>query len=136
MEEGALCRVLDKFFAAHYAMKTVEVKVGRQTEHVYLSEILYIEAQGKRTCIHMKQGTLDTSQSLSQMAALLPPGEFCSPIRWALVALREITAVPGTVVRLSDGTELPVSRGRREATQEAYARFRWETVRRRMRGGA
>lgn len=133
VEKDRLYRVLDRFFESHYAMKTVEVKVGRLEESVYLSEILYVEAQGKRARLHLKSGVMEVSQSLSQMAELLPKGEFCSPIRWALVAMREITAVPTSVVRLSDGTKIPVARGKREEIKERYARFRWDTIRRKMR---
>ena len=68
------------------------------------------------------------------MAALLPPGDFCSPIRWALVSMREISAVPGAAVKLSDGTEIPVSRSMRVEIRDAYARFRWDGIRRKMRG--
>lgn len=134
VDKEQLFRALDRFFESHYAMKTVAVKAGRLEEHIYLSDILYIEAEGKRSKIHLKQGVLEVSQSLSQMAALLPPGDFCNPIRWALVSMREISAVPGAAVKLSDGTEIPVSRSKREEIRDAYARFRWDGIRRKMRG--
>lgn len=51
--------VLDKFFESFYSMRTVEVKVGRLEESIYLSDILYIEAKGKKTLIHMKTGILE-----------------------------------------------------------------------------
>ena len=84
--------------------------------------------------VHLKKGDLETSQSLSEMASLVPEGEFCMPIRWALVSMKEIIAVPSAVVKLSDGTEIAVSRGKREEIKRIFADFKWADMRRRMRG--
>ena len=110
------------------------VVVGRLEESIYLSDILYIEAKGKKTLIHMKTGILEASQSLSEMSQLLPAGDFCMPIRWALVSMREITSMPSDKLKLSDQTEIPISRGKREEIKNAFADFRWADMRRRMRG--
>lgn len=134
IEEAQVYSVLDKFFESFYSMRTVSVKVGRLEEYVYLSDILYIEAKGKKTLIHMKTGILESSQSLSEMVQLLPPGDFCMPIRWALVSMQEITSMPSDKLKLSDQTEIPISRGKREEIKNAFADFRWSDMRRRMRG--
>lgn len=62
----------------------------------------------------MKTGILEASQSLSEMSQLLPSGDFCMPIRWALVSMREITSMPSDKLKLSNQTEIPISRGKRE----------------------
>lgn len=134
IEEAQVYGVLDKFFESFYSMRTVEVKVGRLEESIYLSDILYVEAKGKKTLIHMKKGVLEASQSLSEMSQILPAGDFCMPIRWALVAMREITSMPSDKLKLSDQTEIPISRGKREEIKQAFADFRWADMRRRMRG--
>lgn len=134
IEQPQVYHVLDKFFESFYSMRTVEVKVGRMEESVYLSDILYIEAKGKKTVIHMKTGVLEASQSLSEMAQILPPGDFCMPIRWALVSMREIISMPSDKLKLSDQTEIPISRGKREEIKKAFADFRWADMRRRIRG--
>ena len=103
-------------------------------ESIYISDILYIEAKGKKTIIHMKYGTLEASQSLSEMSQIVPQGEFCMPIRWALVSMRKITSMPTNVLKLSDQTEIPISRGKREKIKSVFADFRWAQMRRRMRG--
>ena len=82
----------------------------------------------------MKTGILEASQSLSEMSQLLPAGDFCMPIRWALVSMREITSMPSDKLKLSDQTEIPISRGKREEIKNAFADFRWADMRRRMRG--
>lgn len=134
IEKEQVYRVLDKFFESFYSMRTVEVKVGRLEESIYLSDILYIEAKGKKTLIHMKTGVLEASQSLSEMAQILPAGDFCMPIRWALVSMREITSMMPDKLKLSDQTEIPVSLGKREKIKNAFADFRWADMRRRIRG--
>lgn len=134
IKEKQVYGVLDKFFDSFYSMRTIEVKVGRMEESIYISDILYIEAKGKKTIIHMKNGTLEASQSLSEMAKIVPQGDFCMPIRWALVSMREITSMPSNVLKLSDQTEIPISRGKREEIKNTFADFRWADMRRRMRG--
>lgn len=99
-----------------------------------MSDILYIEAKGKKTLIHMKTGILEASQSLSEMSQLLPASDLCRPIRWALVSMREITSMSSDKLKLSDQTEIPISRGKREEIKNAFANFRWADMRRRMRG--
>ena len=133
--EEQLTAVLDKFFDGLYSLRTVTVKVGRLEESLYLADILYIEAKGKHTVIHLKGGhLLEASQSLAEMSQLLPAGDFCQPIRWALVSMREIVSMPSNSLKLSDQSEIPISRGKREEMRAAFADFRWATMRRRMRG--
>ena len=127
-------RVLDKFFEGFTTMKTIEVKVGRIKESVYLSDIIYIEAKGKKTLFHLKGRELEVSQSLAEMRSIIPEGKFCMPIRWALVPMAEIVSITGNKLCLSDQTELPVSRTKREETKEAFAEFKWVAMRRKMRG--
>lgn len=134
IEKNQMYKVLDKFFESFYSMRTVEVKVGRLKENVYLSDILYIEAKGKKSLIHMKTDILEISQSLAEMIQILPSGDFCMPIRWAIVSMREIITMPSDKLKLSDGTEIPISRGKRDEIKKAFADFRWADMRRRIRG--
>lgn len=126
--------VLNKFFDAYDSLRTVSVKVGRDEQDIYLTEVLYAEAKGKKTVLHTKSGEVEASMSLSELAALLPPADFCRPIRYAMVSLREVTAIPSAVLKLSDGTEIPISRGERERVKAAFADFRWKKLRGRMGG--
>lgn len=134
IEKKQFYRVLDKFFEGYTSVRTVEVKVGRLEESVYISDILYIEAKGKKTLLHLKNGTLETSESLSEMAELLPKEEFCQPIRWALVSMKRIRSVSSVALTLEDQTEIPISRGKREEIKKAFADFKWMEMRRKMRG--
>lgn len=126
--------VLDKFFDSFYSVRTIEIKVGRLEESIYVSDIIYVEAKGKKTLIHLKNGLVEASMSLSEMAKLVPQGDFCIPIRWALVSMREIVSMPSNTLKMSDQSEIPISRGKREEIRKAFEDFRWADMRRRMRG--
>ena len=134
VEKEQFYRVLDKFFSGYTSVRIVEVKVGRLEESVYISDLLYIEAKGKKTLLHLKNGTLETSESLSEMAELLPKEEFCQPIRWALVSMKKIVSVSSAALKLEDQTEIPISRGKRDEIKKAFADFKWMEMRRKMRG--
>lgn len=130
-----LFNILDRFFDSVYSLRTVNVKVGRLEESIYISDILYVEADGKRAKVHTKKGVMDVSMSVADLEAVLPANEFCRPIRWALVSMREIAAMPTDVLKLSDKTEIPISRLKRKEIQDTFANYSWRSTRRRMRGG-
>ena len=130
-----LFHILDRFFDSVYSLRTVNVKVGRLEESIYISDILYAEADGKRTKIHTKKGVIDASMSMADLEKVLPANEFCRPIRWVLVSMREIVAMPTDILKLSDKTEIPISRLKRKEIQDAFANYSWRSTRRRMRGG-
>ena len=130
-----LFHILDRFFDSVYSLRTVNVKVGRLEESIYISDILYAEADGKRAKIHTKKGVIDASMSMADLEEVLPANEFCRPIRWALVSMREIVAMPTDILKLSDKTEIPISRLKRKEIQDAFANYSWRSTRRRMRGG-
>lgn len=129
LEREKLWWVLDKFFQYWSQTRMLSVKVGRTVEDVYLSDILFAEARGKKSILHMKWGDLEVSVSISELQNLLPPEEFVRPIRYALVAVGEIVHIPAQVLVLSDGTEIPVSRNAREAVRQAFAAYKWKKLR-------
>ena len=102
------------------------MKVGRLEESIYISDILYAEADGKRAKIHTKKGVIDASMSMADLEKVLPANEFCRPIRWALVSMREIVAMPTDILKLSDKTEIPISRLKRKEIQDAFANYSWQ----------
>ena len=126
--------VLDKFFEHYYSVRAVTVKVGRLDEDIYFSDILYIEAKSKKTIIHTKHGITESSTSLSELTERLPDSDFCKPIRWALVAMREIVRMPEHTIELSDGTVIPLGRGDRENIKKKFSDYKWKAMRNRMDG--
>lgn len=134
VERRPLFRIMDRYIDGIAAMRSVGVKVGRVEESVYLTDILYIEARGKKTLFHLTNGELEVSESLAEMKTRLAEEHFVSPIRWALVPLAGVAAVYDGGLRLKDGTEIPVSRAKKGEVREAFAAYRWATMRNAMRG--
>ncbi len=60
---------------------------------------------------------IDASMSMADLEEVLPANEFCRPIRWALVSMREIVAMPTDILKLSDKTEIPISRLKRKKSK-------------------
>lgn len=133
VEKEPLFKVLNRFMDGISAMRSITVKVSRVEDTVYLSDILYIEASGKKTIFHLKHGIREVSESLAEMKKRLEGEHFISPIRWALVPLGEVSSVGAGFLKLTDGTEIPISRGKGNEMKEAYADYRWDMMRNAMK---
>ncbi|MDD3339999.1 MAG: LytTR family transcriptional regulator DNA-binding domain-containing protein [Lachnospiraceae bacterium] len=91
-------------------------------------------SKGKENNFVLKKGEIEISNSISELAKLLPASDFCKPIRYALVSMREMIAIPSDTVKLSDGTEIPISRTERENIKNAFADYKWKKMRGRLGG--
>lgn len=135
MDKNRLEQVLNKFFNCWDTLRTISVKVGRMEEDVYLSDIIYLEAHGKKSILHTKRGTLESSTPFAELRALLPADEFIRPIRYALAAVREVVNIPSTVLVMSDGTEIPISRNEKANMKKVFADYKWRKLRDGIGGG-
>lgn len=124
-EKGKIFRVLDRFFAARFQTRAISVKVGRHAETILLSDILYVEADNKRCNIVTRHGTVAVSEKFADLCEKLTPPDFIKPIRYALVSLREVVAVPTDVLQLSNGDKIPISRGERARIKHQFAEYKW-----------
>lgn len=125
-EKPKIFRVLDRFFSERFHTRTITVKVGRQTESIRLSDILFVEADNKRTNFYTKHGVITASEAFAAVCEKLTPPDFVKPIRYALVSLQEVVAVPTDVLRLSSGDEVPIARGERARIKEQFAEYKWK----------
>lgn len=73
--------------------------------------------------------------SMADLEEVLPANEFCLPDPVGAGFMREIVAMPTDILKLSDKTEIPISRLKRKEIQDAFANYSWRSTRRRMRGG-
>lgn len=126
LEKAKLFRVLDRFFDVQQSMETMMVKVGREEELVFLNDILYVEADNKRSIFHTKKGDIHSSMSLAQACQTLTPPNFVRPIRYAVVSMKEVTAIPTDVMTLSDGTEISISRKERQRIRDEFIQYKWK----------
>lgn len=89
------------------------------TERIQLSSILYCESQGHGTRVVCTDRALLSPRGLSHFAAQLGPA-FHPIHRCYLINLAHAAAIHRKEVTLTDGTALPVARGRFEALSRAY----------------
>ena len=129
VEFDAMSSVLDKFFEFFTGIRTIDVKIGRNVANIYLKDILWIAADGKKAILHTIQGEFPVSNSITELMDNLPTGEFYRPIRWAILSFDKIKTLCKDHVILIDETEIPISRGEREPIKLRYADFRWSRMR-------
>lgn len=70
--------------------------------------------------IHTRNGSIQTE--FKQLCQQVEDADFVKPIRYAMVSLKAITAIPTDVLTLCDGTQIPVSRGMRADMKELLKR--------------
>ena len=119
-----LFATLDRFFHVHTSLRTLTYKVNRMDESIYLSEIRWVEADGHRCILHTRRGDIVTRTSFAQICDQLSGADFVKPIRYALVSLDAVAAIPAEVFTLNDGTQVPISRDQRPAMKQAFSDFK------------
>jgi len=90
------------------------VKTDQRLVQVNYDEIRYVEGLREYIRIHTVQDKLIVLQSLSRLMAALPAGRFARIHRSYIVNLDYIESISGNTVHLA-GTELPISKGQKEA---------------------
>ena len=99
---------IDRFYRATFTNRLL-LKKGTQQHTVYTQDILYIEADGKRSLFHMKDGVQDFNYMISDMDRMLQHGgAFIRVHRSFLVNMAHVASFDAKTVTLKDGTELPL----------------------------
>lgn len=88
-----------------------------------LSEVIWIEAEDYYAAIHGRGRRYLVRESLASLEARLNPTRFVRIHRSAIVNLDFVRQIGESTVLLRNGSELPVSRRRREQVAEAIRRF-------------
>jgi two-component system LytT family response regulator len=88
-----------------------------------LSEVVWIEAEDYYAAIHVSTRKFLVRESLASLESRLNPTRFVRIHRSAIVNLDFVRQLHDSAVLLRNGTELPVSRRRREQVAEAIRRF-------------
>ena len=90
---------------------------------IYLHQILYIETDQKHTLIHTEQENIVSYRQMKQHEALFAGTSLVRCHAAYLVNLRYFQKLEGAVLTLTDGTQIPVSRGRRAFVVEQIRRY-------------
>lgn len=123
-----LFATLDRFFHVHTSLRTVTYKQNRMDEHIYMTEILWVEADGHKSILHTKKGDIVTRTSFSQICDQLKDADFIRPIRYALVSLEAVTTIPTDELILTDGSSVPISRDLRAETKKAFMDYKMRVL--------
>jgi two-component system LytT family response regulator len=105
----------------------VIVKDGESITFVRVEDILWLEAANKYVVIHTADGTHVVRQTIQSLASQLDPSAFVRTHRALVVRKSAIRGLQPLfhgdyIVRLTNGTELPLSRTFREAFFAAMSR--------------
>ncbi len=118
-----LYTTLDRFFHVHTSLRTLTYKLNRINEQVYIANILWVEADGHKCILHTRKGDIVTRTPFSQICQELMDADFVKPIRYALVSLEAVAAIPTDVLTLVDGSTVPISRDLRSEIKQAFSEF-------------
>lgn len=132
LEDQKFLAVLDHFFAAYQALKTITVKVQRVEENVCLSDILWVESAGHDCILHTKCSNIATRTTFSCLCSELEPFDFVKSIRYALVSLGAVTGVPSKELALCDGTEIPISPKERDHILQKFTDYKLKEMLRKV----
>lgn len=124
IERDKLFGTLDRFFHVHTSLRTLTYKRNRMDESVYISDILWVEADGHCSILHTRKGDIITRTSFAQICEQLKDADFVKPIRYALVSLAAIVTIPSDVFTLADDSTVPISRDQRPAMKRAFTDYK------------
>jgi len=122
--QDKLWNTLDRFFFVHTALRTLVFKQNRMDERVYLKDLLWVEADGHCCILHTREGDITTRTAFSKIWEQVEDADFVKPIRYALVSLQYVAAIPSDVLMLTDGTHVPISRDQRAAVKKAFSDYK------------
>ena len=101
---------LDVFFDA-YAEKDRIFYRSMHVEHaISKRNVLWIEAQGKKSIIHTMNEAIETTNSFAEYTKLVDSEDFVRPIRYAIVRKGAVSSRQWNELILKDGTQIPIGR--------------------------
>lgn len=125
--------------SANTYLKRLALKVGERTLVVSEDDVIWVEAQDYCVMVHSTRGRHLLRASLASFEARLDPARFVRAHRAAVVNVahvRELIDRDGLVLVLSDGSEVGVSRARRQHVDALLSSRRFGSARPRNEPGA
>ncbi|MBR3553885.1 MAG: response regulator transcription factor [Clostridia bacterium] len=99
---------LDRFYRDSFSSRVI-LKKGNKQQTVYTQEIMYIEADGKRSLLHTADEVLDFNYLLSEMERLFAPSNsFVRVHRSYMVNLSYVSSFDAKSLTLRGGITLPL----------------------------
>ena len=129
IDDGALTEAMDSALAAlgQEHRLTCFDENGREC-HIYLSEILYIEAGHRKCCVRTTSETYDCFSGIQKISDELGSPDFFQTHKSYIVNMNYIRSFGKQELLLYNGERVPVSRSNRECFRSEYKNY----VRRRV----
>lgn len=109
IDEQKLFKVLDKYISRRaYCSNEVLVESNKQTLHIMVENIMYIEAFGRKTELHLSNESVIKSNM--SIGTFQKTGLFLICHRSYLVNLRYVKSISKTDLYLDNGEQIPLSR--------------------------
>ena len=120
----SLVHVMDKAVQRVNFSRSITVNSERIQIRIFLSDIIYIETQGRKIVIHTMKGDVYTYMALSAIQKKLPASDFVQVSRFEIIALYRVNNINGNIVTMRGGSELHISPKLRENVLSAYELYR------------
>jgi len=88
-----------------------------------INDVLFFETFGHRLVVHTIGNIFECGMQLSEVEASLPGNTFASPHKGYLVNLDYVSTVNENSLSLTDETQIPISRRRKQEFEQALFRF-------------
>lgn len=106
------------------ALERLELLSNRVRIQVPFCNLLRLEGTRKGCLVHTFIQDIAVREPMYSLESRLPPQIFIRCQRSYVVNLCHVRTISRRMVRLSDGTEIPLGRSQKDAVEEAYRRFR------------
>ncbi len=98
-------------------------QISKTHYQIAYDEIRYFEGSGRKIRLYTDQEAYEYYGKISEVMEELDPCMFCQIHSSYIVNLNRIRAISGQQVLLADGTELPVSKARKDALHQSHMNF-------------
>lgn len=122
-DRGKLFAVLDRYVKKRVPENEIMLKCENGTLHVSSNTVMYCEAMGKKTIVHLSEGKdHECLTGINVLMKLLPEG-FASCHRSYIVNLRYVLRIGKTELTLDGGGVIPISRRLYKEINEKFIKY-------------
>lgn len=121
--DEALHRTLEAVRKTQEEGRKLRIRQDGKDRFLPVTEILYLKSENVYLVIHTRQESYLIRRKLADQRKELPETDFFQIHRSYIVNLSKVYGFDGKKVTLSDGTCLPVSRGKRAGFLDAVSRY-------------
>lgn len=122
VDKAKLFSVLDRYIKRRVPESEIMLTCDEGSLHISPEMIVYCEAVGKKTHVHLQDKTLVCTMGISSMKNILPE-EFIFSHRSYIVNLRYVRSIGKAEIALDSGKCIPISRRLYKEVNEKFINF-------------